>query len=345
MKNVNTLSCLLMLFLICYNSCNENKNEKFQKHRDNIINVEDKIIDIKTDTIFGLSVLYIIDEILIVSELRPRGDKGIHLFNKNTFEYITSTGILGKGPGEITSPGNIGIDRKNRILWVADHGKKLRWKFLLDSVLNNDLYKPTESLDIYYDIFIERYGFLNDSIVLGKAVSILPDHSFVKAMAKLNLNTNDIELYGYEHPKAVGKKSSSDFKLSIENNLYVNCYYYCDLMTICDLDGNLKYNVYGPGWLNNKDNKKNYFNDVDLISNHIIASYLGDVGIIYDEYKRPRGNLPSRFLVFDLEGNYKETIETGYKFQTFCMDEENKRVIVYFEDRENPLGYFNFNLN
>ena len=151
MKNVNILSCLLMLFLISCNSCNENKNEKFQKHRDKIINVEDKIIDIKTDTIFGLSVLYIIDEILIVSELRPRGDKGIHLFNKNTFEYITSTGILGKGPGEIASPGNIGIDRKNRILWVADHGKKLRWKFLLDSVLNNDLYKPTESLDINYD--------------------------------------------------------------------------------------------------------------------------------------------------------------------------------------------------
>lgn len=153
MKNVNILSCLLLLFAICCNSCNENKNEKFQKHRDNIINVEDKIIDIKTDTIFGLPVLYILDDILIVSELRPRGDKGIHLFNKNTFEYITSTGILGKGPGEVASPGNIGIDRKNRVLWVADHGKKQRWKFYLDSVLNNDLYKPKASSDINYDIW------------------------------------------------------------------------------------------------------------------------------------------------------------------------------------------------
>ena len=334
-----------MLFLISCNSCNENRNEKFQKHRDKIINVEDKIIDIKTDTIFGLSILFIIDEILIVSEVRPRGDKGIHLFNKNTFEYITSTGILGKGPGEIASPGNIGIDRKNRILWVADHGKKLRWKFLLDSVLNNDLYKPTESLEINYDIFMERYGFLNDNIVIGKAVNILPDHSFIKAMAKLNLNTNDIELYGYEQPKAIGKKSYSSFKLSIENNIYVNCYSNLDLMTICDLDGNLKYNVYGPGWLKNKDNKNDYFTGVDLFNDNIIASYLGDVSIIYDKYKRPRGNLPSKFLLFDLEGNYKETIETGYKFQTFCMDEENLRVIVHFEDRENPLGYFIFNFD
>ena len=116
-------------------------------------------------------------------------------------------------------------------------------------------------------------------------------------------------------------------------------------MTICDLDGNLKYNVYGPGWLNNKDNKNNYFNGVDLISNHIIASYLGDAGIIFDEYKRPRGNIPSRFLVFDLEGNYKETIETGHKFQAFCVDEDNKRVIAYFDGRENPLGYLNLNFD
>ena len=334
-----------MLLVICCNSCNKNINEKFQKHRDHIINVEDKIIDIKTDTIFGFSVLYILDDILIVSEVQPRGNRGIHLYNKNTFEYIASTGILGKGPGEIARSGNIGIDRKNRILWIADHGKKLRWKFYLDSALNSDLYKPTVSIDINYDIFMERYGFLNDSIVIGKAVRILPDHSFTKAMAKLYLNTNNIKLYGYEHDKAIGKKSYSSFKLSIENNIYVNCYSNLDLVSICDLDGNIKYNVYGPGWLKNRDNKNDYFTGVDLFSNHIIASYLGGVSIFYDEYKRPRGNLPSKFLLFDLEGNYKETIETGYKFQTFCVDEENNRVIVYFDGRENPLGYFNLNID
>ena len=116
-------------------------------------------------------------------------------------------------------------------------------------------------------------------------------------------------------------------------------------MTICDLDGTLKCNVYGPGWLNNKDNKNNYYNGVDLISNYIIASYLGDAGMIFDEYKRLKSNFPSKFLVFGIDGNYKETIETGHKLFCFCVDEEDNRVIVYFEDRENPLGYFTLNFD
>ena len=345
MKDVNIVACLLMLFVIGCKSNNEGKTEKFQKHRDNIINVQDKIIDIETDISFGFSNLNIINDILIVTEVIPNGDKGIHLFNKNTFKYITSTAIIGKGPGEVARQGKIGIDNKNRVLWVSDHAKKVMWKFHLDSVLNNDMYKPTEKINLYDDLFIVRFGFLNDSIALGKAVHVLTNSSFDMAMAKLNFNTNVTEVYGYEHPEAVGKKSNSEFNLSIENNFYVNCYYYCDLMTICDLEGNLKYNIYGPGWLNNKDNKNDYFAGVDLFNNNIIAAYLGDVGIIYNEFKRPDGNLPTKFLVFDLDGNYKETIETGHKITLFCVDEENKRVIVYFDDRENPLGYFNLNID
>lgn len=339
MKNVNLFICLLLLLTI---GCNA-KTEKFQKHRDKIINVGDKIIDIKPEILFGESVLYIIDDILIVMEISPKvGEKGIHLFNKNTFKYITSTGVIGRGPGEITSPGAIGINRKNRVFWVPDYGKRIMWKFPLDSVLNNKMYKPTIKLELHNESSIFRFGFLNDSIVLGKAVQERPNHVHIMAMSKLNLKSNVIEEYGYEHPKTVGDNSLSLFSLSVENNFYVNCYYYNDLMTICDLNGNLRYNVYGPDGLNNKDNKKAYFFDVDILGKNIIASYIGDIGLISD-VNGPRGNAPSKFIVFDTDGNYKETIETGYKFDRFCVDEENKRVIVYFEGRAEALGYFNVN--
>ena len=214
------------------------------------------------------------------------------------------------------------------------------WKFPLDSVLNNEMFKPKIKLEMNYESFIERFGFLNDSIVLGVSVQILPDYSFIKAISKLNINTNVIEKYGYMHPKAVGKNSGSLFALSVKNNFYVNCYYQSDLMTICDLKGNLKYNVYGPDGLNNKDYKKAYFFGVDFIGNDIIASYIGDVGLISDK-NGPKGNTPSKFIVFDLKGNYKKTIETGSKFTYFCVDEENKRIIAYFSSRVEALGYFN----
>ena len=321
----------------------EASTEKFQKHRDKIISVKDKIIGVKTDIIFGNSCLNIIDDILIVSEVKPSGDRGIHLFNKNTFEYITSTGIAGRGPGEITRQGTIAVDKKNKILWVSDYGKMVMWKFPLDSILHNRMFLPTGKIDLDRDLFVERYDFVNDSIVLGKAVRVLGSNKFNMITVKRNLNETRTEVFGYEHPDAIGKKSNSYFKLSVANSIYVNCYVFCDLMTICDLEGHLRYNIYGPDAFS-RDNKKEYFCGVDLFANHIIASYIGDNGILNSESGRPEGNLPSKFLLFDLDGNYKETIETGSKFTFFCVDEENHRVLACFADRENPLGYFDLEI-
>lgn len=344
MKHINILTCLLLLFIFGCKSNNGSKTEITQKHRDKIINVGDKIVDIKPEILFGNSLLYIIDSILIVNETSPKSEKGLHLFNKNTFKYITSTGIIGRGPGEIIVPGRIGIDYKNKILWVPDHGKKVMWKFPLDSILNNSKFKPTVNFKLKDESFIERFGFINDSIVLGKAVQITSYTSFVMAMSKFNLRSKVIEKYGYEHPETVEKKSNSLFAVSVKNNCYVNCYDCCDLMTICDLNGTLKYNVYGADGLSNENNRKSYYFGVDFMGKNIIASYIGDIGIVFDG-NRPMGNTPTKLLVFDLDGNYKQTIETGNKFTFFCVDEENKRVIAYFNSRENPLGYFDLNIN
>lgn len=129
----------------------------------------------------------------------------------------------------------------------------------------------------------------------------------------------------------------------MQNKIYVNCYYYCDLLTICDLAGNLKYNIYGPGWLKNKDNQKNYYFNAFITSKNIYASYLGEKGIYYDEFNRQRGKTPTKLLVFDLNGTYEETLDTGHKIYSFCVDERNNRVIICFSDRANPLGYFDLN--
>ncbi|MGE0077536.1 MAG: hypothetical protein AB7S48_06725 [Bacteroidales bacterium] len=338
----------LYIVLLIVTSCkiNDDKRlETIQTKRDNIIDVSKDIIDIKTSILLGNCFLYIIDNYLVISENSPCGDKGIHIFNKNTFEYITSTGIIGKGPGEVTRQGRIGVDHKNKILWVSDHGKQVMWKFPLDSILNNNMYKPTEKLDLLNNLFIERYDFLNDSIALGKAVHVLSTDSYDMVTAKLNLHTNVTEIFGYEHPNAIGKKSNSFFALSLKDSIYVNCYSNCDLMTICNLNGNLKCNIVGPDGLENKNYKKVYYSGIDIIKTYIIASYIGNATFYYDDFKRLKGNLPSKFLIFDKEGNYKETLETGSKFTYFCIDEDNNRIIVYFDGRENPLAYFNFKIN
>lgn len=343
MKRLNILTIFLLLSLFGCKNNNRTNTEIVQKQRDNIVNVSDKIIGINPEILFGNSTFYIMDDILIINEISPKGEKGIHLFDKNTFKYLTSTGIIGKGPGEITMPGRLGIDRKNRIFWAPDHGKRIMYKFPLDSVLKNEMFKPTINKELHNDLFISRFGFLNDSIIIGKAVKLTSNSSFEMAMAKMNMNTNRIEKFGYENPKAVGKKSNSLFALSVNNNFYVNCYDRVDLMSICDLKGNLLYNVYGPGWFDNEQDKKSYFFDVDLFGKNIIASYIGDSRLVV-KGNISKGNSPSKFIVFDMQGNYLKTIDTGFEFSRFCVDEENKRIIAYFNDREEPLGYFDIPL-
>src|SRR5690606_30981730 len=153
---------------------------------DIIVDVSESIVDIKTEILLGSSHLYITDSFLIVAEISPKNDKCIHLFNKNSFEYLSSTGIIGRGPGEITNLGRIGIDENNKILWVVDHGKKVMHKFPLDSILANNNFKPTTYLEMDDELLLVDFGFLNDSIVLGRALHPLSHSTFDMTNAKLN---------------------------------------------------------------------------------------------------------------------------------------------------------------
>ena len=45
-------------------------------------------------------------------------------------------------------------------------------------------------------------------------------------------------------------------------------------------------------------------------------------------------------FVFDMDGNYRKTLDVGYKIQDYCIDEDNSRVIFVFSD-EIQFGYLN----
>lgn len=341
MKRYTLYLCIALLA-----SCGKTlETEKYQRERNSTVDVSGRINDIKVDLLIGNSSLYIIDSFLVVQEWSPAGEKGIHIFNKNLFNYITSTGVIGKGPREITGQGRIGINHKTRALWVNDHGKKVMWRFPLDSILKNPDFMPTDNIGFPAFFFIEQYGFVNDSIAIGKAVRVISTSSFNNKMSKLNLIKNVTTSFGYEHPDVTEKQSLFTFALSVKDSLYINGYSACDLMTICDLNGNLKYNIYGPDWNTNRQEWRDYFIKVGILSNHIIASFVGQDRFYYDKNRRLQTNWPTKFMVFDLEGNYEATLETGCPFIDFCVDEDNNRIIAYFDGRENPLAYFNFKIN
>lgn len=322
----------ILLITVCWACVDSTETEKHQYKRDNVIQVRDKIKEIDMDSLMfsSVTVPYIIDNYLLIADFRSY-DHLIHLFNKNTFRYITSIAYKGQGPGEIANMGYIGIDSPHRKFDVTDYGKQTIFSYNLDSVLANPLYMPEEKLKIYADKILNEYQYINDSLYMGLILEPIGSSDYKVSTGILNINNGQFRLMPYLHP-AIEKKRVS-FDVSTEYGLYVECYHGQNLMTICTLDGKLKYNIYGGNdWKENQGGETEYFQQVAFIDDKIFALYLKDNGHIVDPKEGRVKNQATKFLVFDLNGDYLATLETKYRIRHFCYDKANNRIILHMND-------------
>lgn len=343
MKRLLALSFLLVIILTSCFRNSDGSTEKPRTSRDKTENVGQQIIDIRTDLVLGPNLaIYLIDDVIVVLDTRSN-DYGIHLFERESLKYLTSTGKTGRGPGEIVRYGHITPCKNKRSFWISDYGKMVFWEFLIDSIFLDQNYLPSMVFPMQNDFFLTRFGFLNDSCILGKAASVKSTNSFEEVTIKLNLNSQESEIFGYTHPSAVGRESLSSFKLSPDGEFYANGYMYIDLLSICEIDGSLRSNIYGPEWKETSDRRRSYYSQVDIANNKIFAGYTGDFSLDLNEYKRLESNFPTKLLVFNNNGDYINTYETENPFFQFCVDPKYHRVIFCFTNRDNPLGYISIN--
>jgi hypothetical protein len=130
----------------------------------------------------------------------------------------------------------------------------------------------------------------------------------------------------YKHPDI--KKRRITFAVSVEHGIYVEGYSYHDLMSICSLEGELIYNIYGRNWDGQTSNRMSYYKKIAFCGDKILALYSGK-----ETFSENRSDeLPSKFLLFDTQGNYLQTIETGYPIIDFCYDKENNRILMSMND-------------
>lgn len=327
------------LFLISFCcSCQQNfKTEKHQNTRNNCIDVHCEVKEIQINDVFisDISWPYLIDNYLIIADHHSE-DKLIHLFDKQTFKYITSTANRGLGPNEITNMGRIAIDNQNRIFFVSDNGKQKIFGFELDSVLTNESYIPKEKARTDKDQFPRSYQYVNDTLSIGVIIEPINNGDYRPVIAKWNMNNGEIKKMKYSHPEIEKKRIS--FAISIEDSIYVECYWHHDLMTICTLDGDLKYNIYGPKWNNRKTNRISFYSDVVFAENKIIALYYDGEDTFANN--GTKANYPNKIIVFDLEGNYLKTLDIGYNMRSFCFDKKHNRLIMFLND-EIQFAYLN----
>ncbi|MDR2920264.1 MAG: 6-bladed beta-propeller [Tannerella sp.] len=330
---------LLLSAIVCLSCTQRSETEKHQKNRDNIINVHDRVIEIEMEDVLidEYATLYLISDYLIICDYESH-DKMVHLFDKKNFKYITSTANKGQGPGEIANIGHIEANEAERLFYVTDHGKQRIFSYNLDSVLVNPDYMPEVKMKMNERQFPAKYQYINDTLSYGLIIEPIGNSDFRPTVGQWNMQTGEISLMKYTHPEIEKKRIT--FAVSVDNGIYVECYCHHDLMSICTLDGNLKYNIYGEKWDNQKSNKYMYYDNVAFCKDKILALYAPGIN---NFAKKPngeiKGNNSTQFIIFDLNGDYIQTIETGYKISRFCYDEDNNRIILSMDD-DIQFGYF-----
>lgn len=327
---------LLLIIMLCWSCSSNSSTEKRQGKRDNVINVHDQIKEIVIEDVLIHSYAWvkIIDNYLFIQDFKSV-DEHIHIFDKNNFKYITSTALKGQGPGEIAHIGYTAEDKINRKFYVSDNGKYKIYSYDLDSVVNDPTYLPIEKMTMSEQLFPSEYIYINDTLCIGQFIEPIGSSDFKPVVGKFNMNTGEMKVINNTfHPDI--KKKRINFNISFEHGIYVECHWRYDLMAIYNLDGELKYNIYGPDW-DADTNVMNHYGTVIFCNDRIVTDYSGE------KDKKDGGNISyTKFMVFDLEGNYLKTLETGYRIGKFCYDKDNDRIIMSMND-DIQFGYLQLN--
>lgn len=186
----------ILLIAACWACTDTHKTEKYQYKRDNVIQVKDKIKEIKIDSLILSTYcdLHIIDEYLLIADYVTY-DHHINIFNKNTFQYITSIAYPGQEPGEIEHLGSTGIDNAHRKFNIADDGKKVMFSYNLDSALANpSSYLPEEKIEIRPNKILRQYQYINDILCMGIILEPVGSSACKMSVGTQNMDNGEFSL-------------------------------------------------------------------------------------------------------------------------------------------------------
>ena len=278
-----------------------------------------KEIIIDTPLIGGWARPFIVNDYLLISDSQSE-EKLISIFDKNNFSYLMGVGDAGEGPNEITNMGVIVPDEVHHRFFVPDYGKLKVLSYSVDSILKNPFYRPEVKGDMKELQFPDRFVYVNDTFCIARSIMVGENKYFQQSLVRWNMLTGEMKLLVEGHPKVERKRSQ--FAVSLEHNLIVDCYAHHDLMTIYDLY-----------WDDKTSNDMVYYDAVVICKDKIVAAYAGGRNWSDEGF-------PNCFQVYDFDGNYIKTLNIGRKICNFCYDQELNRLIMVL-DNEIQFAYLN----
>ena len=292
---------------------------------------------------YRYSIIHPYDSLYILTN-NPMDTHQIHLYDEN-FEYLISSGITGKGPGEIINPFWAALDDKNGIIWFLDMGRREFLKYPVDHIINDPGFIPSESIPLPDDVSMivdykphgkDLFSFADidsDDVLIsffnneGKIIESLTRSEELDNLIDINETYPPVPTYIYEkHPV---------------KDLYVVAYRFSDIIAIIDREGNVIASVQGPDMINqvpdgSNDRQKRTYSFIRCNENYIFAHYLGgyqldeDMNYFYPKY----------IHVFDWEANPVARLILDDQLSSFTIDNKEMRIMGFSHTRGDILFYY-----
>lgn len=310
----------LLTIAALFTACTVNTPDEISQKRDtDIISVKDKIVGVDTLMESDYYDIQTLDSFLLMQVGAPLSNQSfLTVCDLKNYEKLGELFPMGHGAGEYANLGGFVVDEKSKLLYITDFEKFTIYGTRIDSMLNNPDYKLAEKRKLDNTQFPDRFTYINDSLCIATMIFPGEMYGFQQALAKYNMATGKFTEFDYKHPDVGRKRICAT--ASEENNLCVECYRNYDLITLYDLEGNVKCNICGPDWNPESTEEISYFDKVIFANDKIIASYSGR------NYRT--ASSPTKLFVYDTNGKYLKTLDVGSDFANFCYDKTNNRIIL-----------------
>ncbi len=341
MKNKHYLIGFIFLCLCTSISCNDSEFNKFSTFP---LNYDLKPEEFQKEIIASQCMIDIFDSVLILTAT-PNKLKCIHFYNKNTFEYISSTGIIGSGPKEISSPGHCAIDKKNGIIWYRDLGNQCIWEFNIKTALNNENYLPESRIPIPQDDFFIFFEHENDSLFSFSNVAQDKLISFFNHRGEIidSLTIyNTINLYKSEIPEQTRSRTATYFyEKDSQTNSYVFAYRFTNLIAKIDKNKTLKtISSDDKIQIPDKDNK------LQIVANECLKVKNGNIFCLYSGQPKFSNinssfdyNYPKTINIFNKDLLPVASLALEHPAMWFEVDPSNKRIITFSPETGSLINY------
>jgi len=331
---MKTKHIIIFFSVLAFVSCTGKKENYFSSFRKNI-DLQGEITNLEIP--FSAGYLFLYDSLIIVTNTLGK-IRYIHLFNRKDFKYLTSSGVIGRGPGEIINPFFAILDNNMGVIWCMDHGRRKILRFPIDSIMNNTDFLPSYGLPvparkhiiIHYEPYNdELFSFYDDDPDI--LISFFNQKGEILDSLQI---VNKIEKHIQSDPASSQNIVSYHYTFHPLKNKIAIAFRFSDILAIVDNKGNIINFIQGPNIINQTPS----YTDPDLIltyfdmfsdENNIYCLYNGEKKQIVDTNGNPIHTFPKKLHVFDWKGKPVALINFEFSVTSLVIDRQYKRIITF----------------